>query len=206
MTTVKTEWEHAYQHTRRNVRVRCERIEKFNIDRECLILDYGCGDGLDLLCFQKLGYKRVVGIDISTGLLHEALASTVLVADCHRTPFADGTFDVVYVNSVLHHLTFEMAVTEIRRILKPGGKFCLVEPRSGLPRRLLDLITCSTLGAVLPIPLIRHRRTAVQLEWPEYSAWLTRDSNLVADLRALGFEIVFHQKTLFSVLLACERR
>jgi SAM-dependent methyltransferase len=48
--------------------------------------------------------------------------STRLVADGHKLPFADETFDAVLVQAVLEHvLTPQTVVEEIYRVLRPGG-------------------------------------------------------------------------------------
>jgi len=198
-------WEHAYQHTRRNLRTRRERILRFNLPLDARILDYGCGDGLDLQCFRALGYKNVIGVDYSAGLLRSLTNDLIVQADCEQTPFADESFDVVFVNSVFHHLHVDRAIAEVRRILRPAGLLCLIEPRSGLPRSVLDFVTCSPIGAIVPSKIIQNRRVAVRIEYPEYSSWLRRDRRLSDDLQASGFAITLRRNTLFSLLVAARR-
>jgi ubiquinone/menaquinone biosynthesis C-methylase UbiE len=44
------------------------------------------------------------------------------VGDCYKLPFDDGSFDVCYANSFLQHLSQPVAaLTEFRRVLRPGG-------------------------------------------------------------------------------------
>ncbi|CAA7621717.1 class I SAM-dependent methyltransferase [Magnetospirillum sp. UT-4] len=46
-----------------------------------------------------------------------------LQGDAEALPFPDGAFDIVYSNGVLHHtLDTEKAISEVYRVLKPGGK------------------------------------------------------------------------------------
>ena len=199
-------WEAAYRRTRRSLIKRCRRIKVFNLPTTSRILDYGCGDGLDLRCFRKLGYQRVAGLDRSEALLRAGCdGAPVVVADALKTPFADCSFDVVYVNSVLHHLDFDKALGEVRRVLRPGGLLCLIEQRSGWPRRILDVVTFSRLGRLIPIAGICHRRAALLHEIGEYTGWLKRSAVLADDLRLHGFEVLMQRNTLFSVLLACRR-
>jgi len=86
----------------------------------------------------------VVGLDISGGLLQVAqarLASRIaadryglILADAHRLPFPDGSFDYVFFNTgILHHLDFEQACAEVARILRPGGQAFFVEPLNRHP-------------------------------------------------------------------------
>ncbi|MDB5460810.1 MAG: class SAM-dependent methyltransferase [Caulobacteraceae bacterium] len=58
----------------------------------------------------------VVGLDIYPS------QHTALVADAHAIPFADETFDAVWIQAVLEHvLSPEQVVQEIHRVLKPDG-------------------------------------------------------------------------------------
>jgi SAM-dependent methyltransferase len=48
--------------------------------------------------------------------------------NAERTDFPESTFDIVCASAVLHHLDLAAALPEIRRILKPGGRGCFLEP------------------------------------------------------------------------------
>ena len=100
--------------------------------RGALVLDYGCGEGDFSRILASRG-ARVFGIDISPKLIEQARASAArlgpkggvpgfLVGDAHHTPFPDAMFDYVFGNGALHHLDLEGALSEIARVLKPGGK------------------------------------------------------------------------------------
>ena len=69
--------------------------------------------------------------DLSPGMIEEAKATTqdidasfhYRVADAQAIPFADNSFDLVIANHMLYHvLDLDKGVTEIRRVLRPGGK------------------------------------------------------------------------------------
>ncbi|MBI4514438.1 MAG: methyltransferase domain-containing protein [Deltaproteobacteria bacterium] len=94
-------------------------------------LDLGCGRGYYLEELRRRGY-RVVGSDLSAGQLRTARAAgEAVAADASQLPFPDGTFDFVYSVNMFHHLPrLEMrrqGLAEIRRVLKPGGRFFLHE-------------------------------------------------------------------------------
>jgi SAM-dependent methyltransferase len=102
------------------------------------VLDYGCGDGHFSRILAGRG-ARVLGIDISPRLIEQARASAMnsgcngntpefVAGDAHHTPFPDAMFDYVVGNGALHHLELEKALTEIARVLKPGGKAVFLEP------------------------------------------------------------------------------
>lgn len=103
-----------------------------------VVLDYGCGNGDFSIKIATRG-AHVFGIDISSKLIEQARASAAevgcksgtvefLVGDANHTQFRDATFDYVVGNGTLHHLDLEKALTEIARVLKPGGKAVFLEP------------------------------------------------------------------------------
>jgi ubiquinone/menaquinone biosynthesis C-methylase UbiE len=97
-----------------------------------LILDLGSGAGIDSAEFAK-GGAEVVSLDLtesSTELTKNTLREAgvyerghVIQAVGQKLPFRDGAFDCVYSFGVLHHIPDVKAVlSEIRRVLRPGGK------------------------------------------------------------------------------------
>ncbi|HEY1547739.1 MAG TPA: class I SAM-dependent methyltransferase [Kofleriaceae bacterium] len=85
------------------------------------VLDAGCGDGRTSVALARLGFAEVVGFDFNPPAL--AIVNVQFVhGDVLHLPFADGEFDVVVSNGVLHH-TYDAkrGLAEIRRVMKPGG-------------------------------------------------------------------------------------
>ncbi len=99
------------------------------------VLDYGCGHGMAAVVLARRG-ARVTALDLSHGYLREAgrraEANGVMLervrADAERLPFADGSFQRVWGNAVLHHLDLGRAAAELRRVLAPGGVAVFCEP------------------------------------------------------------------------------
>ena len=94
------------------------------------LLEVGCGMGTDLLQFARGGAK-VTGVDLtprSIDISRQHLAvygecGDFAIADCEQLPFASESFDVAYSNGVLHHTPdTARAVSEIHRVLRPGGQ------------------------------------------------------------------------------------
>ncbi len=79
---------------------------------------------------------RVTAFDLSPAYVEEARrraranGTTIhfVTADAERLPFADGSFDRIWGNAVLHHLDLARAVREVRRVLAPGGVAVFCEP------------------------------------------------------------------------------
>ena len=103
------------------------------------LLEIGCGVGAQLrLLNRKHPGLRLTGVDISVAQIERArilLAEQVAAGqvDLHtspgdRLPFADGSFDVVYLCFVLEHVPDPAAVvSEARRVLRTGGWFYCTE-------------------------------------------------------------------------------
>lgn len=97
------------------------------------ILEVGCGRGVALPVLDRLCCpQRLVGVDTDKELLAEAagrLREEGARAELHRgdvreLPFSDGAFDVVIDFGTLYHIArADAAVTEIARVLVPGGVF-----------------------------------------------------------------------------------
>ena len=107
------------------------------------VLDYGCGRGESSLYYLSKG-ALVSGIDISPTYIEAAgLAAKhagytpelydFKVLDAHDMSFAENTFDLVIGEGILHHLDAELAMKEIWRVLKPGGRVFLLEPLADNP-------------------------------------------------------------------------
>jgi ubiquinone/menaquinone biosynthesis C-methylase UbiE len=96
------------------------------------VLDAGCGVGsiaIDLA--PTIAPGRMVGIDVDPVQIETARRSAAdrgientefVTASVLDLPFDDATFDVVYANAVLLYLREPVrALTEMRRVLRPGG-------------------------------------------------------------------------------------
>ncbi|MFB0561908.1 MAG: class I SAM-dependent methyltransferase [Candidatus Lokiarchaeia archaeon] len=110
------------------------------------LLDVGCGTGSTSINWAKLLKKgKVIGIDIYSGMSGNSPDLAYRNAEIEgvidrvefkygnvlEIPYPNNTFDIVTVGSVLHELREEedkiKALNEIKRVLKPGGKFITVE-------------------------------------------------------------------------------
>jgi SAM-dependent methyltransferase len=102
------------------------------------VLDYGCGSGRASMRYLRDGAAFVTGFDIAPAMIEDATRraaeagesehTTFLVADAHRTPFEDDSFDLVVGIAILHHLDIPVALREIRRVLRPAGRAVFMEP------------------------------------------------------------------------------
>jgi SAM-dependent methyltransferase len=111
------------------------------------MLDYGCYNGWMLPRFLQMGPASITGLDISEAAIAKARAeygdrAKFFTGDAHAMPFPNDSFDVVVGRGILHHLDLDLALKEIRRVLRPGGKAIFVEPLADNPgAKLLRAIT-----------------------------------------------------------------
>lgn len=94
--------------------------------KNCTYLDVGCGDGeLTLTRGQKMGAEKTYGIEVLGSEIKKARVKKIFVknADLNRKiPFGDRQFDVITATQVIEHLfDVDQFISEIYRILKPGG-------------------------------------------------------------------------------------
>jgi ubiquinone/menaquinone biosynthesis C-methylase UbiE len=109
-----------------------ERIEReSSLLKGRRLLEIGCGLGFDSLQFLKRGV-RVTATDLTPRAieltrrhfqLENVHADDVRVENVLSLSFPDNSFDAVWANGVLHHTgNSQLALREIWRVLKPGGR------------------------------------------------------------------------------------
>jgi SAM-dependent methyltransferase len=89
------------------------------------ILDLGCGDGQLSKRIVDSG-ASVLGVDTSAEMIAAARERWIEAerASAESLPFEDGVFDAVFSNAALHWVRNQDAMLdEVRRVLKPGGRF-----------------------------------------------------------------------------------
>lgn len=106
------------------------------------VLDIGAGEGWASLHFASLG-ARVTSTEVSEASLDLLRDRAIALGLDHQIrpvlveneilPFEDHAFDVVFGNAVLHHLDLDIALPEIRRVLKPRGFAVFMEPLAHHP-------------------------------------------------------------------------
>jgi SAM-dependent methyltransferase len=105
------------------------------------ILDAGCGEGFYVMLLDQLYGCQIVGLDNDPEILARAKKwlgekanIQLLVGDVTRLPFADETFDKIILSEVLEHIPDDRkALSEMYRVLKPGGVLGITVPNHNYP-------------------------------------------------------------------------
>ena len=127
--------------------------------------------------------------DLSPGMVEQAVRNAAdlgfdvegRVADAEALPYPDATFDLVVGHAVLHHIPdVELALREVLRVLKPGGRFVF----AGEPTRVgdwyarrLGRVTWAATTRLTALPRLRDR-------------WARPPQELAASSRAAALEAV----------------
>lgn len=113
----------------------------FPRSRDAEILDLGCGHGALIHFARSAGYSNIVGVDRSPEQVAEAHRlgiEGVREGDLMTTlvELPDASQDVIIAFDVIEHFTREELlpfVDEVRRVLKPGGKWLIHTPNGESP-------------------------------------------------------------------------
>ncbi|MCP4756620.1 MAG: class I SAM-dependent methyltransferase [Proteobacteria bacterium] len=106
-----------------------EDLQKRFIEADGMVVDLGCGYG-DFI--NQVKAKRKIAID-----LEDVAAFLAKEVEFHRSDAADldfltsGTVDTLFVSNLLEHLPRDESdrlLSQIERILKPGGKLITIQP------------------------------------------------------------------------------
>lgn len=134
------EWEAAYKRfetPEQEIAKFLARLRRFgfeSLSRDLRIVEVFCGRGNGLVALERLGFRDLEGVDLSDSLLEEYHGPAQLhLADCLDLPLEQQSYDVAIVQGGLHHLPdmpddLDRALSQVQRILKPDGKFYVIEP------------------------------------------------------------------------------
>jgi demethylmenaquinone methyltransferase/2-methoxy-6-polyprenyl-1,4-benzoquinol methylase len=102
------------------------------------ILDLATGTGDFALECLVLNPDKVTGLDISPGMLQVGIEKMkrkkadkveMLLGDCEHLPFEDNSYDAITVGfGVRNFENLEQGLSEMHRVLRPGGKAVVLEP------------------------------------------------------------------------------
>jgi phosphatidylethanolamine/phosphatidyl-N-methylethanolamine N-methyltransferase len=154
-------------------------IGHMNIRDDDCVLDLGIGTGQSLLFYPRKG--RVIGIDLSDGMLREARKKvrehdlshvTLVQANALQLPFPDDCFDHVFISHVISVVSDPVQlVKEAQRVAKPDARIIVLNHFQS-PNRFVAMIEkwlcplCTRLGwrSDLALPDL-IRQTNMQIDY-----------------------------------------
>ena len=106
------------------------------LDSESLAIDMACGPGTFTRPFASR-VRRAVGVDLTPAMIEKARAEAARAGitnvefvrgDIYALPFADGVASIVACGYAFHHMQEPArALTEMARVLRPGGRVAIVD-------------------------------------------------------------------------------
>lgn len=114
--------------------------------RDYMVLDYGCGDGKYFSYFKQFFMEEnIYGVEISQIRINRCMKigwkNVYLLSKKEKLPFKDNFFDMINFDQVIEHIPkreIGFYLSEIKRVLKPGGIIILMTPNYPI-KRLYDL-------------------------------------------------------------------
>jgi demethylmenaquinone methyltransferase/2-methoxy-6-polyprenyl-1,4-benzoquinol methylase len=171
-----------------------------------IILDLAAGTGSSSVAFMGEGIK-VVAADFSNGMLEEGRQRhpelEFVYADATKLPFKDKEFDTVTISFGLRNVqNTELALSEMLRVLKPGGKLVVCE-FSQIPNRFLHSLYRFYLKRILPTisAIVSKTPEAYSYLAESIDAW-PNQKQLAEIIEKVGYQSVdFRNQTLGIVAI-----
>lgn len=109
---------------------RLSKVLKY-LEKDDVILDFGCGSNSFLLSFSKDKIKSGTGIDYDVESRKQGNIEYRQYKFNGKLPFDNGSFNKIFLLAVLEHIepeAVEKLFLEFKRVLKEGGKIILTTP------------------------------------------------------------------------------
>ena len=164
------------------------------LPRDGLILEGGCGLGIEVINLESQGCK-VVGVDYAVNALVQLNrykpGYRLAAGDVHHLPFREGAFGAYLSIGVLEHFDFGPApgLHEAHRVLRPDGILVLIIPYPNLVWRLVQLKKRLARPKLRPPAFYETTYTTGQL----------RQHLAAADFEVLAQHPIGHSFTLWGV-------
>lgn len=130
------EWDKNPMHWDRSEAISNEIKNLIPLNKEMTALEYGAGTGITSFLLKDY-LKEITLMDNSTEMvkiMHQKIETTkvknikALNFDLEHTDYKGGTFDLIFTQMVLHHVTdIETIINRFYKLLKPGGYLAIAD-------------------------------------------------------------------------------
>ena len=126
-------------------------IQLSDIHNNQKVLDVGCGMGH---LFEKILERNIrcelVGIDFNENIKKLSMPGCrFIIEDVRRLTFQDNYFDIVFALDALEHIKdVDIAIEEIKRVLRPNGEFIITGPTESWFYKFCRFLIKGTFSAV----------------------------------------------------------
>lgn len=186
-------------------RIAVKKLKKYSISS---ILDVATGTGdLAMLLYRKLNPKKIMGIDLSSGMLEIAKKKAAEknldkiinfeVGNCLELKYADASFDAVTVAyGVRNFEHLDKGYAEMYRVLNPGGVLCVIELSTPTNPFILSLYKFYTRHFIPFIGRSISKDARAYSYLPESIAAVAQGEEMLDIMRRAGFKnCKFHALT-----------
>ncbi len=174
-------------------------LKEITIPEKPVCLDIACGTGISTNeLIKKCNYKGTFyGVDISQGMIetakknakHKGIKATFKQGDAENLEFHDSYFDLITCNMSFHFFpNKEKAISEMYRVLKPGGQAALLFPCKGGNKEATNIFSC------------------VALRHPQFPGFLETVNGFLSRLMSLEEVFRLFQDSDFQVVELFSRR
>ena len=180
-------------------RYRGAALLRAGLKRGMKVLDIGVGTGLVSRQVARVvgAPDLVTGIDPSPGMLQNARVPDgvkLVRGGVENLPFADASFDFVTMGYALRHIAdLSIAFSECFRVLRPGGRYCILEITNPDGKFHATLLKGYLRGVVPWLVRLTSRNAETRVLWNYYwdtIAACAPPSQVMHTLEAAGFGTV----------------
>lgn len=175
------------------------------------ILDVATGTGdLALLIEKKLNPKKIVGIDISEGMMDigrkkvkkKGLENTISFAkeNCENLSYSNSSFDAITVAfGIRNFANLDQGLSEMYRVLKPGGQLAILELTSPEKAPMKQLFNFYSNSIIPLLGRMLSKDTKAYHYLPQTIKSFPQGERMTTIIKQVGFKQVEFKRLTFGI-------
>jgi len=161
-----------------------------NVNSEAVVIDVACGTGLISESLSAKS-KQVVGVDMSENMIAQANIKkkekgldniSYKVEDAYNLSFDENKYDIAVCVNALHNMQQpEKALSEMKRVLKPGGKLIISIVGLGTSFKVKAIFSIMNFFQKTPLPAFHKLNLNQAVELVKNAGFEIASSELLKD-------------------------